>query len=283
MLILFTLLIINDHYLGRSTTSKFISWLEIPCGFALRWLNLLFTPSFIVLPLSQTVSTVVVIKITAVFGIFKPVYPAYSVFGFLTAMVLTAWCVRGLMILLGMTRKHVLYSQDGNSPNGRKSEKSNELPISRVVSTESLLIVNSNAESVAIPKPIAKVSTSREGVSIQSTSHINSNYCPSKESYVILPTNAENTAAFVTRYIDTLIWGFLLVIGIVIFIGTGYSMPAQLPLNVLTFFLAMKPPPSVRRYIHPIFPCAGLTILGIFALSESRGSTLDDGKRANLR
>jgi hypothetical protein len=43
--------------------------LDVPCGFCLRWLNLLFSPSFVTLPLSPRVAFTEVLKIAAVFGI----------------------------------------------------------------------------------------------------------------------------------------------------------------------------------------------------------------------
>ena len=69
MFALFILLLLSNRLLGQRKTSKIVKWLDIPCGFCLRWLNLLFTPSFVTLPLSPRISFNEVLKIAAVFGI----------------------------------------------------------------------------------------------------------------------------------------------------------------------------------------------------------------------
>lgn len=92
------------------------------------------------------------------------------------------------------------------------------------------------------------------------------------------PTSAQKVGAFITAYLDVLTWSVLWIIGIAVYMGTGYSMPAQLPLNVLTFLGAMRIPPSVRRFIHPIFPCAAFTVLGIFIFAAMKQESLDEGR-----
>jgi hypothetical protein len=69
MLVLFILLLLCNQFLGQRKTSRIVKWLDIPCGFCLRWLSLLFTPSFVTLPLSPRISVDEVLKIAAVFGI----------------------------------------------------------------------------------------------------------------------------------------------------------------------------------------------------------------------
>src|SRR5277367_2101063 len=68
MFALFIVLLLSNRFLGQRNTSKIVKWLDIPCGFCLRWLNLLFTPSFVTLPLSPRISFNEVLKIAAVFG-----------------------------------------------------------------------------------------------------------------------------------------------------------------------------------------------------------------------
>jgi hypothetical protein len=65
---LFTILLLCNRFAGQRNTSKIVRWLDIPCGFCLRWLNLLFTPSFVTLPLSPRISFTEVLKIAGVFG-----------------------------------------------------------------------------------------------------------------------------------------------------------------------------------------------------------------------
>jgi hypothetical protein len=68
MFALFVFLLLSNRFIGQRSTSKIVRWLDIPCGFCLRWLNLLFTPSFVTLPLSPRISFNEVLKIAGVFG-----------------------------------------------------------------------------------------------------------------------------------------------------------------------------------------------------------------------
>ena len=68
MFALFIVLLFSNRFLGQRNTLKIVKWLDSPCGFCLRWLNLLFTPSFVTLPLSPRISFNEVLKIAAVFG-----------------------------------------------------------------------------------------------------------------------------------------------------------------------------------------------------------------------
>lgn len=67
LIVLFFSLIICETFLGERRTKKLVHVIEIPAGFALRYINVFFTPSFVLLPLSPPVSGVEVGKIIAVF------------------------------------------------------------------------------------------------------------------------------------------------------------------------------------------------------------------------
>lgn len=69
MFALLILLLLSNRFVGHRYTSKVVKLLDVPCGFCLRWLNLLFTPSFVTLPLSPRISFTEVLKIAAVFGL----------------------------------------------------------------------------------------------------------------------------------------------------------------------------------------------------------------------
>jgi hypothetical protein len=145
-------------------------------------------------------------------------------------------------------------------------------------SSEITFDVDSVAESVPQPGRAADTSRIRGlGVDLPQSPLGSSANLLSEFQQARPPSKAQKIAAFVSTYIDFLTWGIIQLVGLGIYLGTEYSMPAQLPLNILTFFLAMRMTPWVRRFIHPIFPCAGLTILGIFAFAAMRRESLDDG------
>jgi hypothetical protein len=204
-----------------------------------------------------------------------------KVFGFLIAMVITAWSVRGLTILVGRSKTNLVdriddVAEDETIPlnevappaTGEDSRRSSEVTFD----------AQNVAEQLHPPSPTADASRIRgPGVELPPSRH---NSSADMLDSLVEPrplTTGEKTAGYITLHLDAITWGVLWVVGFIIYIATGYSMPAQLPLNVLTFLLAMKLSPVMRRFIHPIFPCAGLTILGIFVLAAMKRESLDEG------
>jgi hypothetical protein len=84
MVLLFFLLLGLSVTIGDRKTRKIVSWIEVPVnilslstnspssqfqgGFALRYINVLFCPAFVLIPLSPSVSGREVGKIVAVFS-----------------------------------------------------------------------------------------------------------------------------------------------------------------------------------------------------------------------
>ncbi len=68
LVLLFLSLLLSDVVAGPRRTKLLVHIINIPGGWSLRWLNLFFTPSFVMLLLSPPVSIVEVGKMTAVFG-----------------------------------------------------------------------------------------------------------------------------------------------------------------------------------------------------------------------
>ena len=211
---------------------------------------------------------------------YSPRFMLIVVLGFLAAMVVTAWSVRGLTLLLGRSKTSPVNRLDDIAqdeilplnelhPDPETPRRSSEITLDLNTITESLPAPSHVADPSRIRGPGIDLPASREGFS---ANLLNEYQHPRP------PTSTQKLAAFITTYLDLITWGLVWIIGIGVYIGTGYSMPAQLPLNVLTFFLAMRIPPRVRRFIHPIFPCAAFTILGIFILAAIKGESLNDGK-----
>ena len=65
-----------------------------------------------------------------------------------------------------------------------------------------------------------------------------------------------------------------LAIGLPVYYATGYSMPAQLCLNVLAYFSALALPPSWKRFLHPVLVSSAITIIAIWILALTRRETL---------
>ena len=204
------------------------------------------------------------------------------VFGFLVAMVITAWAVRGLSLLLGRSKTNPVNRIDevprpGTLPlNELPPDEAHRSDLTR--SSDASFNPNTVTNSIAPPTPTADASRVRgPGVDLPISPPGSSANLLDGYRNVRPLTKAQKRAAFITAYIDVLTWSILWTVGFVIYMKTDYSMPAQLSLNVLTWFLAMRIRLSVRRFIHPLFPCAACTILGIFILSAIKRESLDDG------
>lgn len=102
LLILFFALLVADRVLSEKATSCLLRVIDVPIGFALRTMNLYFTPSFILLPLSKMISGA---EIGALIGVF--------VVGYIVQFAVTAYASRAIQFLLQRFRR-------------RKSSKSEE-------------------------------------------------------------------------------------------------------------------------------------------------------------
>ncbi|KAG7727653.1 hypothetical protein KL933_002587 [Ogataea haglerorum] len=96
MLLMYGGLSLNSWLFGEHRTDVFLKYIEIPCGFALRWMNLYFTPPFVTLVLSDKVNVAEAFTIMAVF-----------VVGYIFTFGFMAYFTWGLQLLLGTYKDHV--------------------------------------------------------------------------------------------------------------------------------------------------------------------------------
>lgn len=91
-------------------------------------------------------------------------------------------------------------------------------------------------------------------------------------------TRAQGWATMVNIRIDIFTYlTIFFLIGLPIFLTTGYAMPAQLPLNILAYFLALELPPIWRRFLHPALVASVTTIVGIYILTACHGQEFVEG------
>ncbi|KAK9249334.1 LrgB-like family-domain-containing protein [Lipomyces tetrasporus] len=92
---------------------------------------------------------------------------------------------------------------------------------------------------------------------------------------------AELFAAKITQYLDTFLYTTVFfLVGLPVYFTTGYALIAHGTFTILMLFLGLRLPPRIRRFIHPIFTCSGLTILGIYVMSVAYHRNLDWGLHA---
>ncbi|KAH0379490.1 hypothetical protein KCU92_g8158, partial [Aureobasidium melanogenum] len=283
MIGLFVILVLLQGILGDRQTKRIVNLIEIPCGFALRYINIFFCPAFVTLPLSPSISGVEVAKIIAVF-----------IIGYVVVFAFTAYMVRGLQLVLGTSKRAMteraeeLGRQDDNIPltQTRHASTASEVPTVPSLSAQAGLgesstpsppneIADIQAPSKAM-NPDSVIGTGGPPVAVNATT---SSMVATPVRHDAAPlTRPQRWAAFVTVNFDMLTYGALfLLVGLPIYYGVGYAMPVQLSLNVVFYFAALRLPPRYKTYLHPVLVSSAFTILGIWVLALIRHNSLRDG------
>lgn len=287
MIGLFVLLILCQVTLGDKKTKRIVGWIEVPCGFALRYINLFFCPAFVTLPLSPAISGIEVAKIIAVF-----------IIGYVLVFAFTAYMVRGLQLALGTSKRAMteraeeMGSEPDNIPlaeireepdTGDSPTPDSSGPPTPAEGVPLLSQLNGLSENLQAPSramdpnsvtgtggpPIAESAASAQTI----TTPIRHDAAPL--------TRPQRWTAFISVNFDMLTYVSLFIfVGIPIYYGAGYAMPAQLTLNIIFFFAALRLPPRYKTYLHPVLVSSAFTILGIWVLALIRRDTLDDGLEA---
>ncbi|KAH3670498.1 hypothetical protein OGAPHI_001013 [Ogataea philodendri] len=114
MLLMFGGLSLSSWLFGEDKTNIVLRYIDIPFGFALRWMNIYFTPPFVTLVLSDKVSVAEAFTIAAVF-----------VVGYLIGFGIIAYFTWGLQILLGTYKTDM--AQDEETQSQESDQDSNQI------------------------------------------------------------------------------------------------------------------------------------------------------------
>ncbi|KAL7619697.1 hypothetical protein AAE478_010239 [Parahypoxylon ruwenzoriense] len=276
MVILVAALLLAEKALGEHRTRRIVAVIEVPGGWALRWLNVLFTPSFVLLPLSPPIGGVEVLKIIAVF-----------VIGFVVMVVLAAYMTRGLQLALGSSKRALAERAEELGPD------TDDIPMATTTSapgpggSSSTTIVASDPASSDEAVDIAPPPRSQGGrrdddnddaaASLSGTPHRATTTAPDLPPQApIPPSRASRWAALLTAHLDVCIYAAVFAfVGLPVYYAAGYAMPLHLAANVLAYFAAQSlPPPSWRTYLHPVLLSSLATVLGLWFLGLVRGAPL---------
>ncbi|KAH6712067.1 LrgB-like family-domain-containing protein, partial [Leptodontidium sp. MPI-SDFR-AT-0119] len=273
LILLFLGLVLCDLVIGDRETRAVVKVIDIPAGFALRYLNIFFTPSFILLPLSPPIGGVEVAKIIAVFLI-----------GFLVVMAATAYLVRGLQLLLGSSKRAITARAEemGNESDGipltditpGRNNSDATIPTSGASTPR---FIDDSTNDLIAPQRAQDPSLIRgtggppeDNITPPATLRQN----PLLQAPLPL-TRAQRWAAFINSNIDRFTYLTLsLFVGLPIYYGTGYAMPAQLTLTIMAYFTALALPPNWKRVFHPVLVSAAITVLGVYILGVIHGDSL---------
>ncbi|KAH0608399.1 uncharacterized protein H6S33_001533 [Morchella sextelata] len=250
MILLFAGLVGCEVVLGERRTRGVVRVVDVPTGFALRYINVFFTPSFILLPLSPSIGGVEIGKIIAIF-----------IIGFVVMLIFTAYLVQALQVLF-KTSKHA----DESAP---ESIPLTNTPQARSIgNTPQDSLLNLETELVS-PQPAAEPNHIRgPGPQCAFASQTPALLSILRQEGSPL-SRPQRWAAFLNTHLDTATYSLFLLIGIVVFYTTSYAMPLHLSLNVLTYTLSLSLPPKARRILHPVLTTSLLTLLLLTLLSLS--------------
>ncbi|KAG9251153.1 LrgB-like family-domain-containing protein [Emericellopsis atlantica] len=265
LVLLFVALLICEAVLGSHRTRKLVALLDVPAGWALRWMSIFFMPPFVLLPLSPRIGVIEVFKIIAVFLI-----------GFVVMMALAAYLTRSLHLLLGSSKKSMTQRAEELDPSQE------HIPLADAAPTPSETPPRGSFSGIASP-PASRPQTPPQ-LRLQNHHHatqqvVLGDHVAARSEYMaqdpVPPDRCERWAAVVSSHLDTITYSVLTLVGLPIYYTTDFPLPLQLPLTVLCYmFLSALPPPSWRTYLHPVLTASLVTVLLLWFLAFTKGIAL---------
>jgi hypothetical protein len=215
------------------------------------------------------------------------------VIGYVAVTTVTAFLVQGLQVLLGTSKRSIVERAE------ELGAGEEEIPLAQTnhrsdPPSESPTAAASREPSIASESLPAPTQELQAPLRAQDPSRITGTGGPPERMPLSAPgvsrilrhdpvplSRAERWAAFANNYLDFLTYGSLFVlVGIPVYFTTGYAMPAQLPLNVLAYHVAVALPVKWKRFLHPVMVSSLITVMGIWILAICRGESLDQGLHA---
>ncbi|KAI1762901.1 LrgB-like family-domain-containing protein [Hypoxylon sp. FL1150] len=267
LVILFLALLLSEQVLGEHRTRRIVAILEVPGGWALRWINVLFTPSFVLLPLSPPIGGIEVLKIIAVF-----------IIGFVAMMILVAYMTRGLQLVFGSSKRAMTERAEELHPDSGEISMTTApgpRPGGAATPTSSEQQPSPDELSLQVPQPSQNSRQDEESEPPTPRADTNTAHSTLPPQAPIPPSRSTRWAALLTAHLDHVIYALLLLlVGLPTYYAAGYAMPLHLALTILAFFLASSLPPAWRQYLHPVLLSSLLTVLGLWVLGLTRGDSL---------
>ncbi|KAI1210160.1 LrgB-like family-domain-containing protein [Annulohypoxylon truncatum] len=266
LIILFLALLLSEQVLGEHRTKRIVGVIEVPGDWALRWINVLFTPSFVLLPLSPSIGGIEVLKMIAVF-----------VIGFIVMMVLAAYMTRSIQLILGSSKRAMTARAEELNPNNDEIPMT-AVPESAGTSTPADISDQPSSDEVNLQRPPPsqdvvqghRVDDSSPASTSSDAEHLN---LPPQSP--VPPSRSVRWAAIITTRLDLFIYTTLfLFVGLPMYYAGGYAMPLHLTVNILTYFGAMSLPLNWRTYLHPVLVSSLFTVLSIWVLGLLNGVPL---------
>lgn len=257
-------------------------------NFTLKWINVFFIPSFIILPLSDHITFIECLKIAGVF-----------VFGFLLLLCVDVYMILGLQWVLsrfGFLRQHevmedlrdvdegleldtILSGQASHGPHhGRDDITTIEIVnddkvIGRAVadvtvnsnnpfehelpSQPELVYLRDGGRSTQITPVISTAVSNSNSQNSSNRSSILSLSSPVALGAVGASENTQKITIFITNYIDWMVYFTLFIVSLPLYYISSIHtfLPYHLGVTILSYYLALLIPqrfPQLKKIAHPI-------------------------------
>ncbi|KAI1148696.1 LrgB-like family-domain-containing protein [Nemania diffusa] len=266
LIILLLGLLLLERMIGENRTKRVVAIIEIPGGWLLQWINVFFTPSFILLPLSPSIGGIEVLKIIAVF-----------VIGFVVMMALAAYMTRGLQLAFGSSKRAMTERAEelGAESDGVLMTATPRSANTTTAITGSEVTVSTDAMPELQSPPRSRGSLPSHHASREPSPDTEGRPTNLPPQIPAPPPRATRWASAISSRLDMIIYALLFTfIGLPTYYATAYALPLQLPFTVLTYFAALSLPPAWRHYLHPVLVSSLLTVLGLWVLGLTKGYSL---------
>lgn len=312
MLILFFGLLLLERIFGTKKATAVLHYVDIPCGWCLRWINIFFTPAFTTLPLSNRVSAAEAFEIAGVF-----------VFGYLVMLAGSVYFVKTLQLFFKITRKTNEVVDDSSSEGlpedsfavvrqvSEQYENREPIELQRFNTEASQLsqqLSRQVTRQLSKPEPVFVPGVSRQfshstqlNVDEEGIQSISVSQAPSTPTSVRSQTpeinnspmplindrsvsqsslRSRHIASFIALFFDWCVYLTLFMIGIVIYFTTSYTMPLHLGIVVCCFRASLLTPSKYKKVFHPILVTGGTSMLLIYIFALIKGANVMDTYRS---
>ncbi|CAI5758234.1 unnamed protein product [Candida verbasci] len=227
--------------------TNYLILIKPPMNFTLKWINVFFIPSFIILPLSDPITFIECVKIAAVF-----------IFGMIILFICNVYFIKSLKFLLSIKqdkKEEEIELIETSSSNVFTSMRDDITTIDvdslRHVKTEpnvTKTVENPFEETVSLPEPVyPKRNHVRRSPPL-------SFHEPPKQIEV---SHIPKLTIFVSKYIDWILYSLLFIISLPLYYISSIHvfLPYHLSITILAYYTALLIPqyyPQTKKFAHPI-------------------------------
>lgn len=254
-------------------------------NFSLKWINIFFVPSFVILPLSKPITIIEVLKIAAVF-----------VIGWWVLMLINVYSIQLIKILFLLHKKpedHMVNRDDkpftstrdittidlravNTEPNSRPTpSKLHDIDQESLERNEIMDLQDINPVIRPLPSYQTSPANFMSAITTNSTSTIESVESPPPQQpskYPHLSSETQDIVLFITKYFDWIIYGLLFIASLPLYYTSSYHLllPFHLSITMLCYYTALLIPlkyPFTKKFAHPILIATFLILFICFISS----------------